>query len=306
MIRTIVVPLDGSKFGEQAVAPAVQIAERAGAQLHFVHVLVPLVVGDPMMQYAMLDVETPEQARDYLAKLLQRVDAGRLKQAPVANVLEGPVTDALQHYAVTHRADLIVMTTHGRGPLSRAWLGSVTDELIRSVTTPILLFRAQEDAAAGPATAFRKVLIAVNGTPDSEAVLTPAMELARLFGAPITLVRAIPPRKTVETTTQPPPVTEIHLGERPGSTPEAELDRLMSMLRGHRIEVESRIVEHDRPEVAILEEAKRLGCDLIALETHGRSGLARLFAGSVTDKVIRGSECPVLVHRTEHHAKESS
>jgi nucleotide-binding universal stress UspA family protein len=61
--------------------------------------------------------------------------------------------------------------------------------------------------------------------------------------------------------------------------------------------VQTRVLVHDQPASAILEEAKTHPSDLIALETHGRGGLARFFLGSVADKIVRGATVPVLVHR---------
>jgi nucleotide-binding universal stress UspA family protein len=304
MIRNIVVPLDGSQFGEMAAPPALEIARQTGAQLHFVHVLVPLIVADPMMQYSMVEVEGMNEARQYLADMLKRLDVSGLKLAPAAILLDGPVLDAMKTYCSVHKADLVIMATHGRGPFARAIVGSVTNELLREIHVPMLVFPVHGEDAE-PATArFRRVLIAIDGTLESEKVLTPAMELAQLSGAESTLLRVIPPQKPVDRTDQPPKVTEFHLGAQHGRTEEAELDRLTGLLRSHKLKAEARMIEHDRPDVAILEEAKRLNCDLIALETHGRSALARLFAGSVTDKVIRGATCPVLVHRAEHQPQK--
>jgi nucleotide-binding universal stress UspA family protein len=187
-------------------------------------------------------------------------------------------------------------------------MGSVTDELIRKVTAPTLVVPVHDEESPRSDAPFRHVLITVDSTPDSEGVLTPAMELARLSGAAVTLLRVVEPNKPVTKSTQPPPVTEFHLGAERGHTAEAELDRLTATLRGHKLNAEARIIDSDRPEEAIIDEAKRLNCDLIALETHGRSGLNRLFRGSVTDKVLRAAPCSVLVHRSDHrsHKGESS
>src|SRR4051794_20526263 len=122
MLRTLVVPLDGTAFGEQAVPAAAAIAPRTAAQLHPGHVGVPMVVGDSLMQYTMIETETPQQARDYLADVLQRVAASGPAQPPIGHVLTGPVTDVVHEYARAHAADLVVMTTHGHGPMTRAWL----------------------------------------------------------------------------------------------------------------------------------------------------------------------------------------
>jgi nucleotide-binding universal stress UspA family protein len=68
-------------------------------------------------------------------------------------------------------------------------------------------------------------------------------------------------------------------------------------LRGQSLNIATRVVGHDHPAVAIVEQAGQLGCDLIALSTHGRGGLQRLILRSVADKVLRGTSVPVVVQR---------
>ena len=76
------------------------------------------------------------------------------------------------------------------------------------------------------------------------------------------------------------------------------MERLAGPLRERRLRVETRVAVHPHAASAILEEARTHPCDLIALETHGRRGLPRLFLGSVADKVVRGAAVSVLVHRS--------
>jgi nucleotide-binding universal stress UspA family protein len=68
-------------------------------------------------------------------------------------------------------------------------------------------------------------------------------------------------------------------------------------LRARGVRLRARVATFEQPAVGILQEAEALGVGLIALATHGRRGLARLFLGSVADKVVRGATVPVLVHR---------
>ena len=75
-----------------------------------------------------------------------------------------------------------MMTTHGHGPLSRFWLGSVADEMVRRATTPILLVRPHEkaiDLAAEPV--LRHILIPLDGSALAEQVLGPAAALGSLL-----------------------------------------------------------------------------------------------------------------------------
>ena len=90
-------------------------------------------------------------------------------------------------------ADLVVMTTHGRGGLRRAWLGSVTDQLIRSAEVPVLVVRPGEAGAARPVWEPGEILVALDGSPLAEAALEPAIEVARLWDAELSLVQVVRP-----------------------------------------------------------------------------------------------------------------
>ena len=78
------------------------------------------------------------------------------------------------------------------------------------------------------------------------------------------------------------------------------LRRVANSLRDQGFPVQTRILTGAHPATAILNEAAGGDYDLLALETHGRRGLPRLFLGSVADKVVRGATLPVLVHRCLH------
>src|SRR5947209_4350450 len=122
MYRKLLVPLDGSTFGEHALPLALSIARRAKAAIELVHVHVPLVYVDYFDDALDQDSRTREQA--YLDAVVQRL--ATVSRVPMrAVLLTGPIVDVLQEQVLATGADLIVMTTHGRGPLSRFWLGSV-------------------------------------------------------------------------------------------------------------------------------------------------------------------------------------
>src|SRR5437763_15520289 len=123
MIQSILVPLDGSAFGEQALPLAAAIAKASEAALHLVHVHVPeeVMFAEPMLFVPPEAVKNEEQQQHrYLSQVARRL-ATELPAAPTTAVLEGPVIDGIEKHAREVQADLVVMTTHGRGPLSRAW-----------------------------------------------------------------------------------------------------------------------------------------------------------------------------------------
>jgi nucleotide-binding universal stress UspA family protein len=148
MYRTVLVPLDGSAFAEHALPLALSIARRAGATLRLVRVHVPLATAYGGNELATdLDPDTTVKAAEHA--YLEDVSARLGKVCSILQataLLDGRIADALCEQALSCDAALLVMATHGRGPLSRFWLGSVADELVRRVSRPLLLVRPDETA----------------------------------------------------------------------------------------------------------------------------------------------------------------
>ena len=309
MYRTILVPLDGSAFGEQALSWGVGIARRAGARLEVVTVQVPVAPmygGTPLMGFeATLDERLRAESRAYLEGVAKRL---AVCEFPVTTaLLEGEVAEALQGRAAALGADLIVMTTHGRGPLARAWLGSVATDLVRRAPVPVLLVRPED----GPADlnrelALRHILIPLDGSAVAEEIIEPAVTLGALTECEYTLARVIPPMvigyNPPETVTHPQyqyslleELKTLHQEDRKQA--QAYLDGVAGRLRTRSVRVWTRLLVHDQPAVALLAELKERPADLVALATHGRRGLPRLFLGSVADKIVRAASVPVLVQR---------
>src|SRR5687767_7097586 len=118
MYRSLLVPLDGSDFGEHALPLALSLARRLGASLQIVHVYAPPwgVYQELGGRYeAALDRELRERDRVYLDGVVKRLAA----VAPSSELLDGPVADSISRHAVATEADLLVMATHGRGPVGR-------------------------------------------------------------------------------------------------------------------------------------------------------------------------------------------
>lgn len=314
MYQNILVPVDGSPFGEQALPLALSLARRAGAVLHLVRVhvsIVPMYGRYGMIADAELERIAREQEKDYLEQLVRRLPAGKGVRVQSA-FLEGAIPDAIQQHAESVVADLVVMSTHGYGPLSRFWLGSVADHLVRRLPRPLLLVRPQEkspDFAQEPA--FKRVLLPLDGTPEAEQILEPAVALGSLTQADYVLLQSLAP---VLITAGPALPWGINMGpvqmqefqalEAENATKaQAYLNTIAERLRARSLHVETRVTVCEQPVTAILEEAEQRPVDLIALETHGRHGLERLFLGSVADKIIRGATTPVLLHRRPAQAR---
>ena len=309
MYQSLLVPLDGSSFSEHALPVALGIARRAGAALHLIHVHPPWAAGYAEASLVLddsLELLAKQHEHTYLDDLVSRLKA----LAPVqvsSSLVEGDVPAMVRAAVTSTGADLVVMTTHGRSPLGRFWLGSVADELVRDVPAPMLLIRphdAKPDLTQEPT--FRHLLLPLDGSPLAEQMIEPAVALGTLTNADYTLVRVI--RTPAPWAFPAEPGSLEHnveamldqldkLEEQMRSEAAAYLDGVAGRLRQRGLRVATRVVMADQPAPAILHEASPPAVDLVALETHGRRGLSRLLLGSVADKVIRGAAVPVLVQR---------
>jgi nucleotide-binding universal stress UspA family protein len=295
----ILVPFDGSDLAEKAAPVAVEVARRTGAALRLLHVHVPLpadpiyVEGLAVMDEHMRPVRrSHEQA--YMEKALGRLPRGL--DATMA-ILDGPVASALADHARTSGADLIVMTTHGRGGLERSWLGSVADELVRVSPVPLLLDRPEPSSVTG---IFRRILVPLDGSALAEAILDHGIRFGRLEpGAEVILVDVVQPVTSDVWLSYAAlsPSETVSVTHRQEQRARDYLEGITRRLEAAGVRARSHVVVAANVTAALLEMADTEQVDLVALATHGRSGLARLALGSVADKVIRGSRTPVLILR---------
>jgi nucleotide-binding universal stress UspA family protein len=293
----VLVPLDGSGFAEQALPVAAAIARRTDATLHLASVQMPMPVLAPGAEDFAVDVnvhrELREQLQAYLASTAQTVSTPHGLEVTSA-LLDGLPADALAQYARAKHVALIVMTTHGHGGLSRLWLGSVADRLLRRVTVPVLLLRPREEP---PQTEFRRILVALDGSSESEAVVEPAVALgAPARDAHYTLIQVVePPVALITRMAMHPAHLRPHWREHQENRARSFLERVANRLRARGLAVTTQVLSARGAGEQIVKCADAAGADLIAVGTHGSRGWERMLLGSVADKVVRGATQPVLV-----------
>lgn len=299
--RSLLVPLDGTAFGEHALPLALGIARRAGASVRLVHVHSPMESAwgpDRLYPDSGLDAWLKQRKQAYLDGLMRRLAKVTSVQVMPQLIVGREVTPTLCEVA-SAATDLVVMATHRRGLLGRLWHGSLADGLMRQVTAPLLLvsgYDAPVDLTGDPAP--RHVLIPVDRSEGTGQVLGPALDLGGLTGARHTLLRII--RQEADYS-----VAYGRVGTggpaREGTQAEAwsDLRHLAQRLGGDAARVHPRLLVAEQSIAAsVLWYAEKHDADLIALETRGRGPLSRLFRGSVADKVTRRATTPVLVVRT--------
>jgi nucleotide-binding universal stress UspA family protein len=299
MFRDILVLVDGSRFAEAAVPLASRLARLAGARLHLVlaHELSAIVVGGGEIVPAPSDLyeELKAQGTSYLSGTAAKLRPGPDGPAEFHQV-EGPVGPAICEEATRLDADLVVMATHGRGAFGRFWLGSVADYVIRHLSTPVLLVHPGNGKAPAQGHALRGILVALDLSKDSEAILEPVTELARMTGAALTLIHVAELTFEIGRMAMPAPIlSDAELLEASRVEALDRLDRIAARLRKLHLNVTTRVVSGAAASSGLLNALEENRFDMIALTTRGAAGVRRLLLGSVADKVIRGANKPVLV-----------
>ena len=303
MYRLIMVPLDGSKAAEQALPLAISIARRAGATLQLVHIhdsVRPMFMDAVPLFDDQHDAAHRERERAYLDDLADRLSqCGKLTVR--TTLLDGATADTLALYALARCVDLVVMTTHGRGTHRHAWLGSVADELVRWMPTPLLLIRPRDvspDLAHQPV--CRRMLIVLDSAAQSEQYLAHSIAVGTLLRTEYTLLHVIEPAPATYRTAPDQRINQSVLEQRRRRA-QAYLDRIAARLRAEALRVRTHVVV-GAPAVVIPDYAQETAADLIAMETDARSGVVELLQGSLADQVLSGTPVPLLLY----HPREAT
>lgn len=298
--RTILVPVDGTHFGEHALPFALGIARRTRAEVRVVLVHRPYRSSFPidLLHEPGLPIRQRRERTRYLDDLLRRVKkVTSVRVTPV--FLEGEdVAAVLSEYANDELTDLVVMATHGRGPLSRLWSESTAAPLMRRLSTPILFVRGYDapvDLTGDPQ--IRNLVIPLDGSNGAESALEPALVLGSESGASHTLLR-------IDQMGLDSPIGDLcaRFGQSGFHARRTEawkyLGELENRMKEDAASIQSEVIQDERPVArAILDYCRKHDADMIAMSPRNRRGLARVFTNSVTDRVVRDATVPVLVCR---------
>lgn len=296
MFNKILVPLDGSTLSEQALDPALVLAQHVQGEV--VLMRVPMYVESRAEISPAYDFMWPEQqvaprheeSAEYLA-MLQEVRA-RPGLTIHTLVVDGDRAGAIVDTAVNENIDLIVMSTHSRSGLSRWVLGSVTERVLRHAPCPVLVVREPRQ--------FSRILVTLDGSRLAEKALKPATALAAAHNSQLLLLSVVDD-SVLDQTTQ----TELERGQ--SGAGEHIRSSLFQQTQNYLREIVNKYQQRGvrtypamasgAVPTAILDYVEEQDVDLIAMTTHGRTGLRRWVYGSVTEKVLRGTRCAMLIVR---------
>ncbi|HZU98642.1 MAG TPA: universal stress protein [Planctomycetota bacterium] len=274
MFEKLLVPLDGSPLAERILASLEPLLLRPGTQVQIVRV----VPGTREKH----DEKEHADALRYLRTLEVRLSSQGVNVG--GHLLVGPdPADEIVQFAAREGASVIYLATHGRTGLVRAALGSVAEKVLRTADRPVVLVSPWAPAAP---IQFKKVLVPLDGSVRSDEALAVASEISKHYGSEIVLLH-------VEEFGALDPVVAV-ASEHEFAT--RLFERATRALDGARVRTITKSGVLVAPYVldAIREEMP----DVVLMTTHGRTGLARVAFGSVTEAVVRRSPVPVLVKRS--------
>lgn len=291
-IQTILMPTDFSDCSNAALDYALFLAQRHSAELHLLHASVLHAPDPPSLEeskYPPLEeiaARLDAIAEGEMGRLIAEHGDDRLSIREVTrrSVAAAP---AIVEYADDEDIDVIVMGTHGHRGVRRWFLGSVTEEVIRTAERPV--FTIGNVAAARGLRAIERIVVPFDFSDDARHSLEVAAELAASTESAIDLVHVCAPMVPTAAEVGAPSVDTLY----PDSSEiEAHLQRIVGEVPD--VSIETHVLQGPIA-VSLADFAERRQAQLIVIGTHGLSGIPRLMLGSVTERIVRTATCPVLV-----------
>ena len=301
MFKKILVPLDGSKLSERALGPALALAQQVGGEviLLSVPVLKHMFVMDKAGHGLLLPDDSRKDSQRELTEYLQTVVESQTHPEFTlrTKVIDGDEASVIVDTAVAENIDLIVMSTHGRSGFQHWLLGSITERVLHSAPCPVLIVRSSQPIS--------RVLFPLDGSELAKCALEPGFEIAAKLGCQATLFNVIEHFYVSTADADRLESVEAGLGRQLEESLFTKNEAYLQIIKQRyeqMVDQEIHIALAEGPTAKrILGFAENWNADLIVMATHGRTGLRRWLYGSVTEKVLRGAHCHMLVIRPPDH-----
>ena len=309
MYKRILVPLDGSELAGRALPYAKELANHLGSEVILINVMGSNDNPDNPEHRVYLNnkVATMEQVIKK-SSALPPGEKVKVTSAIIGSsgILTHPAEEILD-YAEKEHVSLIVMATHGRTGIKRWALGSTADKVARASQCPILLIRANIDAPKN--VHLDKILVTLDGSEKSEAVLPHIEYTAPKFKSEINLLNVVEPPYHISiyqgvgyyggSGIIKVPYTEEEI--KPAKVAAEEyLQKVSGKLIAEGIKTSYKVRVGSASEEIIKAEGE-IGVDMVAMSTHGHSGFGRWDHGSIADKVLHAGNTPLLLVRPHQH-----
>jgi nucleotide-binding universal stress UspA family protein len=275
MYDQILVPTDGSRSAEAAAHHGLVIAAAFDASVHLISVT------DDRERSERLAKAQAQDAISHLEELLEQESDLSCRSV----IKHGSPHEAIISYASENDIDLIIMGTHGRRGLSRVLLGSVTERVIRLSNDPVIA--VPPHAIGRERERYERILIPTDGSPGATAAVEHGMSIADRLDASVRVLCVI------DGETGLPPI-----GDKLRDKAVEVVEDVAEQASERDVSMTTH-VQPGIPHEVINNFVSAHGIDLVTMGTHGRSGIRRHLLGSVTERVLRTSDAPVLTVRQD-------
>lgn len=295
-METILAATDFSVNSAGAADWAEQIARARGARLVLCHAVPPVPPATAAPEFIALPPEVFEQEEQRAREFLDG-EAAKRRSADLTvetRIRVGPASQTIVEMAAEEKADLLVVGTRGRTGLERTFLGSVAARCIREAACPVFSVPPHERENLRP---IHRLLVPTDFSDDAKLAVDVALKLLGPVSAEMKLTLLHVWRTPIifsPWSSFPMPDLER------GASEEAKkrLEEVAAPLRAEGYEVDTK-ERSGEPADEIDRVAGEVGADVIAMGTHGRSGLSRVFLGSVAERTLPTAPCPVLTVHSE-------
>jgi nucleotide-binding universal stress UspA family protein len=288
MFKHLLVPLDGSPLSEAAIPAAACLARKGHSAVTLLHIIER---DAPATVHGEHHLRTAEEATAYLNDVSRQHFAGIETHCHVHTAEMKNVARGIADHLLELEPDMVVMSAHGRGGIHNLLFGNIAQQVVALGSMPVLLVRH------GDGFECRRILIPHDGVPAHEPALNAGTELARVCGAEVKLVMAVPTSSTLSG-------LEAAAGQLMPRATRAVLEvaqqEAVEHLRGHAEELKAGGVSADAevlrgdPATCIAEAGDVFKADVIVLGTHGKAGTKAFWEGSVAARVATKTKASLL------------
>ena len=300
MFDTILVPLDGSQLADCVLPHVVAIARPFDAEITLLRMLEKNHAGTSAQLFDLLNWQINKtRSALYLEKIQTRLENSNIRVQ--TEVLEGLIAEGITEYAQNRGMKLIILSSHGRHGLTQWGISSITQKIILSAQTSLLIVRAHQYIGHSDelteALVYRHILVPLDGSQRAENVLPIITQLANFHKSQVHLVQVV---QTPEMARQMPPVHEdIELSNRVVKRNREEAERYLEHLKSRSylegITIQTHLIASDNTAVALHQLAEQENIDLVALSAHGYSGNHQWPYGSMVNNFIMYGRVSLLI-----------
>jgi nucleotide-binding universal stress UspA family protein len=299
MYSKILIPLDGSTVAEKVLPYARYLVGKYRMPIELLAVVDIGEIASNMTtdKARYLDTIVEEGVR-YLTEYLRGIATTFASGEVSCSVERGRPADVVIEKAETDKAMLVMMATHGRSGMNRFLIGSVAEKVLRGTSNAVLLVRATEEAKSAGAARLSSIIVPLDGSKLAEGVLPTVVDLAKKLDLEIELFSAYHIPYNVYAGDEG--FYAGHYDELLESVRDEAreyLEKKAAELKGAGVTKITCVTKEGFAGDEIIALGRKTADNLIAMSSHGRSGVRRWVLGSVAETVVRHSGDPVLILR---------